>query len=268
MTEQAKTRRNKSESDGLPEQSRALLSDIRRFALHRPTIPTLMDSKSDAGREDYGHRIRQRLGLSVSEYAILNIHKIGIAAPASYVFEELLDWDAALRCWPGHIATLEPVNEGFEHLRVFLLGRKKRFLGLKYDLFGLNIVPLFTMKAIKTQRVPNPSDVDNARYLLYECSGGYPVGVFCNYVRSSIDEMGEVEQSQVFMVVGFNFYGKKNWPGTHIVNTAWERIHNRVTANILNRFKQLCEFRFQAGVAALKAIDPEIHVTRTKSVID
>jgi len=70
------------------------------------------------------------------------------------------------------------------------------------------------------------------------------------------------------MVVGFNFYGKKNWPDTHIVNTAWERIHNRVTANILNRFKQLCEFRFQANVAALKAIDSEVYVTRTKSVID
>ena len=59
-------------------------------------MPTMMDSKSDAGREDYEHRIRQRLGLSVSEYAILNIHKIGIVAPASYVFEELSDWDAAL----------------------------------------------------------------------------------------------------------------------------------------------------------------------------
>ena len=47
-----------------------------RIVLHRPTMPTLMDSKSDAGREDYEHRIRQRLGLSVSEYAILNIHKI------------------------------------------------------------------------------------------------------------------------------------------------------------------------------------------------
>jgi len=66
-----------------------------------------MDSKSDAGREDYGHRIRQRLGLCVSEYEILNIHKIGIDAPASYIFEELLDWDVVLRCWPGHIATLE-----------------------------------------------------------------------------------------------------------------------------------------------------------------
>lgn len=156
MTEHATARRNKSDSDGLPEQSRTLLSDIRRFVFHRPTIPTLMESKSDAVREDRERRIRQRLGLSVSEYAILNIHKIGIAAPASYVFEELLDWDAVLRCWPGHLATLERVNEGLEHLHVYLLGRKKRFPGLKYDLFGLNIVPLFAMKAIKAQRVPDP----------------------------------------------------------------------------------------------------------------
>ena len=96
MIEHPKAGRNKSESDGLPEQSRTLLSDIRRFVFHRPTIPTLMESKSDAVREDQEHRIRQRLGLSVSEYAIMNIHKIGIAAPASYVFEELLDWDAVL----------------------------------------------------------------------------------------------------------------------------------------------------------------------------
>jgi hypothetical protein len=249
MIESTDARRDESESDTLPGQSRSVVSDIRRFVLQRPTIPTLMDSKSDAVREDYEHRIRQRLELSVSDYAIMNIHKIGVSAPASYVFEELLDWQAVLRCWPGHIATLERVNGDFEHLRVYLLGRKKRLFGLKYDLLGLNIVPLFTMKAIKVQRVPEPSDFDSQRYVLYECSGGYPVGLFCCYVRSSIDELGETEQSQVIMAVVFNFYGKKNWPDTHIVNTAWESIHNRVTANILNRFKQLCEFKFQADGA-------------------
>jgi len=243
------TRRKRNEPDGLPEESRSVVSDVRRFVFQRPSIPTLMDSRSDAVREDYEHRIKQRLGLSVSEYAILNIHKIGIAAPASYVFEELWDWDAVLRCWPGHIATLERVNGDFEHLHVYLLGRKKRFLGLNYDLFGLNVVPLFSMRTIKVQRVPDPSDFDGARYLLYECSGGYPVGVYCCYVRSSIDEMGETEQSQVFMAVGFNFYGNKSWPDKHIVNTAWERIHNRVTANILNRFKRLCECKFRADGA-------------------
>jgi hypothetical protein len=268
MIEFTETRREKGERDGLPGQSRSIVSDIRRFVFHKPTIPTLMEAKSDALREDYEHRIRQRIDLSVSEYAIMNIHKIGIAAPASFVFEEFLDWQTVLRCWPGHIATLERVNGDFEHLQVYLLGRKKRFLGLKYDLLGLNVVPLFTMKTIRMLRVPEPSDFDSQRYVLYECSGGYPVGVFCCYVRSSISELEETEQSQVFMAVVFNFYGKKNWPEKHIVNMAWEKIHNRVTANILNRFKQLCEFKFKADGATIKAIDPENFTTRKKSVVD
>ncbi len=251
MFEFAEARRNASESDGLPGQSRSVLSDIRRFVFQRPAIPTLVDSKSDALREDYELRIRQRLELSVSEYAIMNIHKIGIAAPGSYVFEEFLGGQAVRRCWPGHLATLERVDGDFERQHVYLLGRKKRFLGLKYDLLGLNVVPLFKMKAIRVQRVPDPSDFDSPRYVLYDCSGGYPVGMFCCYVRSSIAELGETDQSQVFMAVVFNFYGKKDWPDHHIVNAAWERIHNRVTANILNRFKQLCEVRLQEDGAAV-----------------
>lgn len=258
MIDFAEVRRNKSEFDGLPGQSRSVLSDIRRFVLRRPAIPTLIESKSDAVREDYEHRIRQRLALSASEYAIMNIHKIGIAVPGSLVFEEFLEGEAVERCWPGHLAKLERADGDFENQNVYLLGRKKRFLGLRYDLFGLNVVPLFTMKTIKMQRMPDPADLDSPRYILYDCSGGYPVGMFCCYVRSSIDELGEMEQSQVFMGVVFNFYGKKDWPEKHIVNTAWERIHNRVTANILNRFKLLCENKFQRDVAAAKTIDPEL----------
>lgn len=255
MNEPAEARSDKREFDGLPGQSRSVISDVRHFVISRPAIPTLIDSRSDAVREDYEHRIRQRFDLSVSEYAVMNIHKIGIAAPPGYVFEELVDRRAALRCWPGHLATLERVNDDFEHVNVYLLGRRKRFLGLKNDLLGLNVVPLFTMKAIKVQRAPAPSDFDSPRYVLYDCSGGYPVGVFGCFVRSPIADLGEKEQSQVFMAVVFNFYGREDWPEKHIVNTAWERIHNRVTANILNRFKRLCEFEFQADGAAVRAID-------------
>jgi hypothetical protein len=262
MIESAEARHNKSEFDGPPGESRSIVSDVRRFVYRRPAVPTLLDSKSDAAREDYEHRIRQRLSLSASDYAIMNIHKIGISAPAGYVFDALLDWQTVLRCWPGHLAKLERVDGDFEHVQVYLLGRKKRFLGLKHAAFGLNVVPLFTMKAIKVQRVPEPSDFDNPRYVLYDCSGGYPVGVFGCYVRSSIADLDEVEQTQVFMAVVFDFYGKKNWPEKHIINAAWERIHNRVTANILNRFKQLCEFRFQAEGAAVEAGDPEEQATR------
>jgi hypothetical protein len=248
MIEVTRTRRNNDETDGLPCPSRSVLSDIQRFVFHRPAIPTFIESKSDELRDEYEHRIRQRLGLSVSEYAIMNIHKIGIAAPGSYIFEEFLGGETVRRCWPGHIATLERIDGTFEHQHVYLLGRKKRFLGLEYDLFGLNIVPLFTMNAIKVQRFPEPSDFDSQRYVLYDCSGGYPVGMFCCYVRSSIEELGETEESQVFMAVVFNFYGKKDWPEHHIVNTTWERIHNRVTANILNRFKRLCEIKLHRDV--------------------
>ena len=255
MNDSAGTGRDRSDPDGLPGQSRSVVSDIRRFVISRPAIPTLVESGSDALREDYEHRIRQRLGLSVSEYAVMNIHKIGVAAPAGYVFEELVDRRAALRCWPGHLATLERVNDDFEHINVYLLGRRKRFLGLKYDMLGLNVVPLFTMKAIKVQRVPAPSDFDSPRYVLYDCSGGYPVGVFGCFVRSRIADLGELERTQVFMAVIFNFYGKANWPEKHIVNTVWERIHNRVTANILNRFKRLCERRFQADGGVVQAAE-------------
>jgi hypothetical protein len=262
MIEFTEARREKSDPDGLPGQSRSIVSDFRRFVFEKPAIPTLMEARSDAIREDYEQRIRQRIALSVSEYAIMNIHKIGIAAPAGYIFEEFLDWQTVLRCWPGHMATLERVDGDFEHLKVYLLGRKKRFLGLEYDLLGLNVVPLFTMKAIKVQRVPDPNDFDSQRYVLYDCSGGYPVGVFCCFVRSSIEDLEEVEQSQVFMAVVFNFYGKKSWSEKHVVNRAWKTIHNRVTANILNRFKQLCEVKFQAYSATVNTRDREIPPTR------
>ena len=68
---------------------------------------------------------------------------------------------------------------------------------------------------------------DNARFLLYECSGGYPIGIFTIYVRSSIANQQETEQSQLFMMVGFNFYGKENWSKANLFNRIWESIHDR-----------------------------------------
>ena len=82
------------------------------------------------------------------------------------------------------------------------------------------------------------------------------------YLIGSIEDLEEVEQSQVFMAVVFNFYGKENWSEKHIVNRTWKSIHNRVTANILNRFKQLCEVKFQAYSATADTRDPEIPPTR------
>ncbi|MHC4219521.1 MAG: hypothetical protein ACYSU7_13840 [Planctomycetota bacterium] len=197
----------------------------------------------------------QRLGVSVEDYAVLNIHQIGIEAPASFVFEALMEWDEATLCWPGHLARLERGDGDGDgdgdpqQLEVYLFGRKKPLLGIRSKLYGLNSAPLFRMEVLKAQRVPTPSDIDNARYLLYRTRGGYAIGIFCVYVRSSIPREGEKEETQAFMVVGFNFYGRKDWPSTHIINRAWEVIHNRVTANILNRLKQLCEDRIQDAFA-------------------
>ena len=116
--------------------------------------------------------------------------------------------------------------------------------GLRRSLFGLRFIPLFELKAIRYQPVPSPLETDSARYMLYECSGGYPIGIFAIYARSSIPEEGEREQTQLFMVVGFNFYGKARSAWGRLMGKPWEWIHDRATANVLNRIKQLCEWKF------------------------
>ena len=214
-----------------PEKSHGIVSDIRFFILHKPVIPTLIEYSSEAEREDYSHRIIQRIGIDVTKYSVLNIHRIGIEVPVRYVFEELLSWDGDSTCWPNHIAAVDRLDGRLEKIQIFLLGRKKW-------------KPLFSLNAIRFQHLPGPSD-DNARYLLFDSTGGYPIGIFAMYVRSSIAEQGETEQTQLFFAVGFNFYGKVSRSKLNIVNIVWEKIHNRVTSNILNRFKQLCEWRFQ-----------------------
>ena len=227
-----------------PERSHGILSDIGFFFFHSPDIPTLIEFSSEAEREDYSHRIMQRIGIDVTKYSVLNIHRIGIRVPVRYVFEELLFWDGDSTCWPNYIAAVDRLGGQLEHIQIFLLGRKKYPFGCKSGLFGLKYIPLFSLDALKFQYQPGPSD-DNARYLLYDSSGGYPIGIFTMYVRSAIPKRGEIEQSQLFIAVGFNFYGKEHIPNINIVNKIWEKIHNRVTANVLNRFKQLCEWRFQ-----------------------
>ncbi|MBT6835993.1 MAG: hypothetical protein HOA61_08095 [Bacteroidetes bacterium] len=101
------------------------------------------------------------------------------------------------------------------------------------------------LNAISIKKTPDPTGIDNARYLLYKSSGGYPIGIFTMYVRSSIVNEQEMEKSQLFLIVRFNFYGKANWSKRKIINRIWESIHDRVTSNVLNRFKQLSEWRFE-----------------------
>jgi hypothetical protein len=218
-----------------PVASKGILQDVRHFFLHNPPIPTLIKFDSSEEQESFSKRILQRTGLEVSKYSILNLHKIGIHAPVQHVFNELLDWSGDSTCWPNHIARVHRVDGKLENIQILLFGKK----------FPLGILsPLFYMTAIRILRTPTSSDYDNARYLLYECSGGYPIGIFSMFVRSSIPEEQEHGQCQLFMAVGFDFYGRKSKYKRNPINRTWEMVHNRASVNIMNRFKQLCEWRF------------------------
>lgn len=224
---------------------RGALSDFGQYILHKPVVPTLIEFSSITEREDYSRRILQRLGRSVEGYVVLNIHRIGIEAPVQLVFEELLTWDGDSTCWPNHLARVERTDGSLEQMNVYLFGRKKPLIGLKKGFLGRSIIPLFRMDALEIRSRPHPADFDNARYLLYLCSGGYPIGIFAIYVRSPIATRGEVGDAQLFLIASFNFYGSEEVGESHIVNRIWERIHNRVTANMLNKLKVLCERKFQ-----------------------
>ena len=224
---------------------RKTLPELRDFVFHKPAVPTLVDSGTQEERENYSQRMMQRLGISVERYAILNIHRIGVRAPVTFVFEELQKWDGDSTWWPNRLAAIERVGGRLEHIRVFFLGRRKRPFGLEIRLFGLNVIPLFELRARTIREVPTVVDCDNARYLLFDCRGGYPVGILAGYVRSPIADQQEVDQTQFYFAVGFNFYGKEDWPESHLINSVWERFHNRVTANVLNTFKRECEAKFQ-----------------------
>jgi hypothetical protein len=214
-----------------PKKSRNIFTDIKYFILHKPSILTLVEFSDETDKEDYGQGMGQRTGIDFAQYSVLNIHKIGIEVPVRYVFEELLGWDGNSTCWPNHIATVNRLDGKLEKIQIYLLGIKK-------------FKPLFSLDAIKFQHLPGLSD-DNARYLLFDSHGGYPIGFFAIYVRSPIPEQEETEPAQLFFAVGFDFYGKVRGLDIRFINKVWEKIHNRVTANILNRFKQLCEWRFQ-----------------------
>lgn len=228
-----------------PSRSKGLYADLRNFLWNNPKISTHIKFNSEEKRIEYNHRIMQRVGEEVGHYSILNVHCIGIEAPVSYVFNELLNWNGDSTCWPNHIAKVERIEQDIETIRILPFGWKKYPLGFRKSFLGFNFIPLFLLNSIRIKRVPDAFDFDNARYILYQCSGGYPIGIFMMYVRSSIAEMGETEQAQLYFTVGFNFYGKEYKPNRTLINRIWEAIHNRVTANVLNRLKQLCEWRIE-----------------------
>lgn len=227
-----------------PAPSRSWIGDIRHFFLHRPEVPTQIRFDTEEERENYSQRIMQRLGIDVHEYVILNIHKLGINVPVKYVFEELMKWDGDATCWPNHLAEVDRIDGRLDSIHLYPFGWRRYPFGWKRGIFGMEYIPLFDLNARRIQEIPLPDEFDNARYLLYDCSGGYPIGIFSMYVRSSIADQGEVEPTQLFLVVGFNFYGREDLSRKRLLNRFWEGIHNRVTANVMNRFKQLCEWRF------------------------
>lgn len=235
----------KEEIKSPPSRSSGVLQDIRYFMLHKPEIDTLIKFRTDEERLDYNSRIMQRIGISVDKYSILNVHRIGIEAPPSYVFNELLRWNGDSTCWPNHIAKVSRIDEDLGKVKILLFGWKHYPFGLKKSFLGFRFIPLFSLNSIRIKSIPDAFDFDNARYLLYKCSGGYPIGVYSMYVRSSIPDLGETEQAQLFFVVGFNFYGKEKISKNKILNSVWEFVHNRVTSNVLNRVKQLSEWRIE-----------------------
>lgn len=225
----------------------SLLCDLRFFFVNTPKIKTLLEHKSPEEKESISQRILQRIGVSVNEYSVLNVHKIGIEVPVKYVFEELIQWDGTSNYWPNQLARVKRINGSLEKILIYTLGIEKISLGGLLGA-GIKFKPLFNMSALKFQFTTPISDMDNARYLLYKCSGGYPIGIFGLYVRSSIIEQKETEKTQLFSLVAFNFYGKKSRFYNSIINPVWEKIHNRATANILNRMKIEFENRFNTEI--------------------
>jgi len=227
-----------------PTRSKGLVTDVFYFLLHKPEQATQIKFDSAEERDNYNQRVMQRTGIDPNRYSVLNIHKIGVEAPVSYVFNELLQWNGDSTCWPNHIAKVDRIENDLGRIRIQPFGWKKYPFKFMKSFFGIKLIPLFLLNAIQIKKVPDAFDFDNARYLLYECSGGYPIGIYIMYVRSSIPAMGEVAQSQLIFAVGFNFYGKEDWQSHRKwVNKIWEGIHNRVTSNVLNRVKQLGEWR-------------------------
>lgn len=229
-----------------PSAGTGILSDISNFFLHTPEIPTSVQFDSPEERYDYNQRIIQRLGIDSSQYSVLNINKIGIDAPVHQIFDDLMNFRSNPSCWPNHIAKVDRVDNDLRHIRILPFGWKRYPFKFMKSFFGLPLIPLFLLDAIRIKTVPDNYDFDNARYFLYECSGGYPIGVLAIYVRSSIPEMGETRKSQLIFGVGFNFFGERDWKEKQkLVSRLWEWVHNRVTANVLNRLKQLTEYRLQ-----------------------
>ncbi len=224
-----------------PARSENIVSDFRSFFLHVPETKTFVEINSEEDRKKYSQLIFRRTGIGVDKYRMLNIHRIRIDAPSKFIFEELMTWDGNSSWWPNYIAKANLVNGSLENIKITLFGFSQNIFKLRNGIFGYHLLHLFNLNAIKIQKDP---DSNNGRLLLYRCSGGYPIGVFAMYARDSIAEQDEAGMSQLFIVVGFNFYGNKNLSNLNLLNRTWEKVHNKVTANVMDKIKLKCEWNY------------------------
>jgi len=231
---------------GLPPYSKNLFTDLYYFLFKSPKLKTYLKFANPTDQKYYGLRLLHRSNVMVHEYKVLNIHKIGINAPGNHIFEELLKWDENSLYWPNNLARIKRIEGYLDNIQIYLFGIDKIF-GIKtLNLSGIRFPPLFRLEKREINFIPKTTDLDNERSLLYDCSGGYPIGVFSLYVRSSRKEYNEKEMSQLFITVAFDFFGLKKKRHSIFFKTFWEKIHNRVTANVLNRINLICESKFNA----------------------
>ena len=229
----------------LSQTNRSLITDIYHFMIKRPAVNTFIKFKDPAEQKDYCQRILHRLNVRVNDFTVLNIHKIGINVPGKYVFEELLTWNNDSKFWPSRLAHLKLRNDSLDHVQIYLFGLENIFSFKPLHIRGVPLPQLFSLEKRKFNIEPHTMDFDNARSLLYDCSGGYPIGIFSLYVRSSIKEQNEHEKSQLFFMVAFDFFGLKQNFLIHLVRKIWQKIHNRVTTHVLHRIKLICEANFE-----------------------
>ena len=227
------------------EKSNSILSDIRYFFLNKPETNTLIELKSEFDRDHYNQLIFSRTGYELGNYKMLNIHRIAVDAPADFIFDVLMKWNSESCWWPNHIAKVHALDDQLSHIDVFLFGKLNFRPRNRSQSPDFHLLRLFNLSLLKKEESKLTNAIDNAHYLFYQCSGGYPIGVFSLFTRNSIPERNETCKSQLFMMVSFNFYGIKSWSKIKFITKPWEAIHNRVTSNSLIRIKNYCELNYQ-----------------------
>jgi len=65
----------------------------------------------------------------------------------------------------------ELVDGDLRNIRMLLFGRLRRTYGDIRRFLGDDFGTLFWLTALRFQSLPDPVNFDNARYLLYRCSG-------------------------------------------------------------------------------------------------